>query len=619
MKEYFGESREEYLGYRPIEACGVIGDMHTVALVAMDGTIDWCCLPHFDSPSLFARILDKDKGGFFHLGASLPGTNKQMYLPETNILLTRFLSKEGVGEVMDFMPVPLSRAPGGGGKIHQIVRIARAVRGNVHFNLECRPAFDYARAEHTVELIEKGAIFESGGSRVALRAERPLRADGDGVVCEFQLEPGQSAAFVLQYLEGNGTELMDLPLDVPALQERTFQYWRNWMSKCRYEGRWISMVQRSALVLKLLTYEPTGAIVAAPTCSLPEEVGGERNWDYRYTWIRDAAFTVYAFLRLGFKEEAAAFMGWLEQRVQEEERVNGPLNVMYGIDGRHELTEFHLDHLDGYQGSRPVRVGNAAYNQLQLDIYGELLDSVYLFDKHVTQIPYSMWRQLRRMLDWVGRNWELPDQGIWEVRGGRQQFVYSKLMCWVAIDRGLRLASMHSLPIERERLELERDRIFNAIMNKGWDSVGRSFRQHFETNALDAANLLMPLVFFISPKDPRMLSTIDRTIEELASDSLVHRYQIGKGAHDGLSGEEGTFSMCTFWLVEALTRADRLVEARFIFEKMLTYANHLGLYAEEIGRTGEALGNFPQAFTHLGLISAAHNLDRKLRGRAYER
>ena len=592
--------------------------MHTAALVSTDGTIDWCCMPHFDSPSLFAQILDKDKGGFFRIAASVPATHRQMYLPETNILLTRFLSQEGVGEVIDFMPVPLPRVPGQG-KIHQIVRIARAVRGCVHFRLECRPAFNYARTPHSVHVVEKGAVFEADGMRFVLRAERPLLQDAGGVVGDFLLEPGQSAAFVLQYVEEDAANLLELPFDPRALQEQTSQFWRNWLSKCRYEGRWIGMVQRSALVLKLLTYEPTGAILAAATCSLPEEIGGERNFDYRYTWIRDAAFTVYAFLRLGFQQEAAAFMEWLEQRVQEEESVNGPVNIMYGIDGRHELTEFHLDHLEGYRGSRPVRIGNAAYNQLQLDIYGELLDSVYLFDKYVTQIPYSMWRQLRRMLDWVSRNWELADEGIWEVRGGRQQFVYSKLMCWVALDRGLRLAVKHSLPIERERLELERDRIFNAIMTKGWDPVHRSFRQHYDTDALDAANLIMPLVFFISPKDPRMLSTIDRTIKELVSDSLVHRYQIGRGAHDGFTGKEGTFSMCTFWLVEALTRADRLVEARFIFEKMLTYANHLGLYAEQIGPTGEALGNFPQAFTHLGLISAAYNLDRKLRHRPYER
>jgi GH15 family glucan-1,4-alpha-glucosidase len=372
------------------------------------------------------------------------------------------------------------------------------------------------------------------------------------------------------------------------------------------------MVERSALVLKLLTFQPTGAIVASPTCGLPEEIGGVRNWDYRYTWIRDAAFTIYAFLRLGFTEEAARFMEWLQDRVREEEQVNGPLNIMYRIDGRHEIPESVLDHLEGYRGSRPVRVGNAAYDQLQLDIYGEVIDSIYLFDKHGTQIPYDLWQQLRRMLDWVSRNWELPDEGIWEVRGGRQHFVYSKMQCWVALDRGLRMALKRGLPIDATRLRTERDKIYETIMEKGWNAERNCFVQYFGSDAIDAANLLMPLVLFISPRDPRMQGTINRVMEELVSDSLVHRYQIGRGAGDGLMGREGTFSMCTFWLVEALTRAGRYEEARFIFEKMLTYANHLGLYGEEIGPSGEALGNFPQAFTHLALISSAYNLDKYL-------
>lgn len=601
--------------YKPIESYGVIGDLHSVALIGIDGSIDWCCLPHFDSPSIFAAILDSRTGGYFKIEATHPGPRRQMYLPETNVLLTRFLSDEGVGEVTDFMPVQ-RRQKAGASYRHQIVRKVRAVRGSVHFRLECHPAFDYARAPHRLHLLPKGCIFESIGTHLGLLSPVPLRNEREGAVAEFVLHPGEEATFVLRYQEGRDGDLLDAPALGEELLEETVRYWRCWLAQSRYEGRWREMVDRSALVLKLLTFEPTGAIVAAPTCSLPEEIGGVRNWDYRYTWIRDAAFTIYAFLRLGFTEEAERFMDWLQQRVHEEELINGPLNVMYGIDGRHELPEIHLDHFEGYRRSKPVRVGNAAAHQLQLDIYGELIDSIYLYDKYATPISYDLWTQLRQMLDWVSRNWELPDEGIWEVRGGRQHFVYSKMQCWVAIDRAMRMSLHRGLPMDRERLRCVRDQIYETIMAKGWNPERKCFTQHFGSDALDASNLMMPLVLFLSPRDSRFLSTIDRTIEELVSDSLVYRYEIGKGAGDGLTGEEGTFSICTFWLVEALTRAGRLDEARFTFEKMLTYANHLGLYAEEIGPSGEALGNFPQAFTHLGLISAAFNLDRALKTRA---
>jgi len=603
--------------YKPIESYGIIGDLHSVALVGLDGSIDWCCLPRFDSPSVFGALLDRRKGGYFKLAATHHRTLKQMYLPATNVLLTRFLSSEGVGEVTDFMPVETpARTPGA--LRHQIVRTAKAVRGEVRFRLECYPAFDYARRSHTIIPVSRGVVFDSGDEQIALLGEIPLERTDDGVTAEFTLQEGDSATFVLRYPEPGNAGLVDVPVPGEEALKETVAFWRKWLGQCTYQGRWREMVHRSALVLKLLTYQPTGAIVAAPTCSLPEEVGGSRNWDYRYVWIRDAAYTVYAFLRLGFLEEAAQFMDWLQKRVREEEQVNGPLNVMYGIDGRHELPEETLDHLEGYEGSSPVRVGNAAFNQLQLDIYGEVIDSLYLCDKYVTPVSYDLWKQIRRMLDWVSRNWELPDEGIWEVRGGRQHFVYSKMQCWVALDRGLRIAQKRGLPLDRPRLRTERDRIYEAIMEKGWNPARNSFVQHFGSSAIDAANLLMPQVFFISPKDPRMRRTLNLVMKELVSDSLVHRYRIGEGADDGLAGKEGTFSMCTFWLVEALASAGRMDEARFIFEKMLTYANHLGLYAEQIGPSGEALGNFPQALTHLALISAAFNLDRRLGSKVHD-
>jgi GH15 family glucan-1,4-alpha-glucosidase len=587
------------MAYLPIESYGVIGDMRSVALVGKNGSIDWCCLPAFDSPSVFGAILDDEKGGFWSLAPSVECAVKQMYLPDTNVLITRFFADEGMAEVIDFMTV--GRDP------RRIVRIVKGIRGPIPFRMECRPAFDYARQGHGVEPGDGRVVFAGPGLRLTLHAGREVERRESGVAAEFTLKGGEEAAFALCHGEGSCD-----PVDAQALLTDTVRYWRAWARQSRYQGRWREIVTRSALVLKLLTYEPTGAIVAAPTTSLPEEIGGVRNWDYRYTWVRDAAFTVYSLMRLGYTAEAGAFARFMQARAQEEEPTDGPLDVMYGIDGRHELEEVELRHLSGYRGSRPVRVGNAAYGHLQLDIYGELMDSLYLYDKHGRPLSYEMWTTCERLLDWVVKHWRDDDRSIWEVRGPTRPFTYSKLQCWVALDRGVRLARKRSFPSGGAQWYAERDQIYKAIMQEGWNERAGSFTQYFGSDAVDASALMMPLMLFLAPDDPRMVATLARIRQDLATDGLTLRYKIGEASHDGLPGEEGYFSVCSFWLVEAMARAGQVEEAQLLFEKLLGYANHLGLYSEEIGLKGELLGNFPQALTHLGLISAAFNLNRLL-------
>ncbi len=605
--------------YQPIQNHGIIGNMHTTALVGLNGSIDWFCFPNHNSPSVFAALLDEHKGGYFQISPMTADvTYKQFYWPGTNVLVTHFLTPDGVGEITDFMPVGMGTQKVG---FHCLVRRVKVIRGSMDFSMECRPAFNYARDEHETKLSSEGACFHSPGLSLELSTNIPLQQSGSGVFGKFTLPAGETVVFVLR--ETKPESDCGLSLDKSEADElfkHTVEYWRRWLKQCTYKGRWREIVERSALALKLLTYEPTGAIVASPTCSLPEGIGGERNWDYRYTWIRDASFTLYALLRIGFTGEAAKFMNWIECRCQER-KPDGSLQTMYGIDGAHDLSEEILDHLEGYKGSSPVRIGNGAYNQLQLDIYGELMDSVYLYNKYGELISYDLWTDLRQLINWVCDNWQRKDSGIWEVRGTEQHFLYSKLMCWVALDRGLRLADKRSFPADRERWLKVRDQIYEEIMDQGWNAERQAFVQYYGTASLDAGSLMMPLVFFLSPTDPRMLATLDAIDKTpaaggLVSDSLVYRYNVEE-TPDGLKGSEGTFNICTFWLVEALTRAgkvdrDRLDQARLMFEEMLGYANHLGLYAEETGSSGEALGNFPLALTHLSLISAAFNLDRAL-------
>jgi GH15 family glucan-1,4-alpha-glucosidase len=607
------------MSYLPIESYGVIGNMRTVALVGTNGAIDWFAVPRFDSPSVFAAILDDAKGGRFQIAPledSVRG--KQLYWPDTNVLVTRFHGANGVGELQDFMPV---RTPAGSG-CDWLVRRVRVVRGSVAFRMLCEPAFNYARDEHDTSINAGGARFQTTDLSLALTSAVPLERRGAGVTAEFVLHEGESQSFILRPLEHDEVGEAFGPEQTEALFQATVGYWNRWLSACTYRGRWREIVHRSALLLKLLTYEPTGAIVAAPTCSLPEFIGGGRNWDYRYTWLRDAAFTIYALLRIGFYDEAKGFMRWLDARFREADPHEG-LQIAYGIDGRRELAEETLGHLEGYRGSRPVRIGNKAHTQLQLDTYGEVIDSVYLYNKYVEPISYDTWRQVQSLLEYVAAHWEEPDEGIWEVRSGRQHFVSSKMMCWVAVDRGLRLALKRSLPGDRLRWLATRDAIYERVMSEGWNRERQAFVQTLNGEWLDASSLLMPLTFFIAAGDPRMLGTLDAirtpiTKGGLVADSLVYRYNWSTVA-DGVGGDEGTFNMCTFWLVEALTRASHsrrelLGEARLLFERMLGYANHLGLFSEQTGPHGEALGNYPQAFTHLSLISAAFNLDRALGG-----
>ena len=588
---------------------GLIGDLQTAALVTVDGTIDWFCIPRFDSPSVFASLLDRTRGGRFRIAPSQPGyVSKQLYFPDTAILITRFMTPEGVGEIVDFMPID---APEHATDRHRLVRIMRVVRGEMEFVLECEPRFDYGRADHEVHAADDGVVFRSGDVQLSLRCTTPLERHGSDVRATWRAHAGDVGGCVLE--SGAKARLATLDRhDVLDMFNATVRFWRNWLGRSTYRGRWQEAVHRSAMTLKLMTYAPTGALVAAPTTSLPEQLGGERNWDYRFTWVRDASFSVYALLGLGYTEEAAAFGRWLAERASERAGdASGPLKIMYRIDGSPDLQEEVLDHLEGYRGSAPVRIGNGASDQLQLDIYGEAMDSVALAQRQGITPGHDGWMHLSRILDWLCENWDRPDEGVWETRGGQQHFVYGRLMSWVAMDRGIRVSERLGRPADVERWRDVRDRIYRQIMEKGWSKERSAFVQHYGTQVLDASNLLMPIVGFIAPRDPMWLSTLDAMDAELVSDSLVYRYDPG-ASPDGLRGSEGTFSICTFWYVDALARSGRLEQSRFTFEKMLTYANHVGLFSEEIGPTGEQLGNFPQAFTHLSLINAAMNLDFQL-------
>ena len=601
------------MSFEPIENYGAIGNMTSIALVSLNGSIDFLCYPSFDSPTVFAALLDDRKGGCFQIQPQLGKRRvRQLYLPDTNILLTRFLADEGVAELTDYMPIGIESV-----QPNEIIRTVEVIRGEVNFKMQCQPRFDYARCGHAVNINieERCAVFSPESSAcppLALYSTVALRQQSADVTSEFSLRAGERATFVFGGVRARGEQP-----EMEFVQQRfheTARFWKSWIAKSKYKGRWREMVNRSALMLKLLISREHGSLIASPTFSLPEQIGGVRNWDYRFTWLRDAAFTLYALIRLGFVEEAEGFIEWLKGRLSDDAE-RGPLQVMYGIDGRQKLDESTLDHLQGYERSRPVRIGNAAYQQLQLDIYGEMMDSIYLANKYGDPISYAGWQEVLRNLEWLGKNWQRPDEGIWEVRGGAREFLHSRLMCWVAFDRALRLAQKRSLSGPLDAWQQTRDAIRQDIFANFWDDELQTFVQSKGTKNLDASLLLMPLMRFISPVDPMWRSTMKAIEARLVEDTLVRRYEAERTHVDGIPGGEGSFTACSFWYIECLARAGELEKAQLLFEKLLGYANHLGLYSEQIGPSGQHLGNFPQAFTHLALISTATYLDRVLSGK----
>ncbi len=592
---------------RSIGDRGIIGDLRTCALVALDGTIDYFCWPELDSPSVFSALLDTDQAGLFSLSPDWPNARRQqLYLPDSNILQTRWLDNAGLAEVTDFMPICDADD-----RLPRIIRRLEVLHGEATFALRCAPVQDYARAKPRARL-NRGAVDFTARGQPTLRlvSSVPLHTSGGGAVASFVLKAGESAEFIF-----GGAQDKQVNLDnTQACFDETLKYWRRWCATSNYKGRWREMVNRSALALKLLTSYRHGSIAAAATFGLPEHLGGERNWDYRASWIRDASFSVYALMRLGYTDEAGAFVKWVGRCTENSRFQPDKLQVMYRLDSGTELEETDLPHLSGYAGSTPVRIGNGAYRQLQLDIYGELMDAVYLANKYGEAISHRGWEHISKMIDHVCECWNQADAGIWEMRGEPQHFLHSRLMCWVAIDRALRLGAKRSLSMPYARWDEARNAIRDDIWTHFWNPELGHFTATRHGSDLDASMLLMPLFRFVGATDPDWLATLDAIKNTLVQDGLVRRYNAEVTPSDPLYGQEGAFAACSFWYVECLARADRLAEAQFEFEKLLSYANPLGLYAEEFDQRGYPLGNTPQALTHLALISAAFYLDRKLSG-----
>jgi GH15 family glucan-1,4-alpha-glucosidase len=594
--------------YRPISEYGVIGDMHSAALVSSGGSIDWLCFPRFDSPSVFARVLDDENGGHFSIHPAGEYRAEHSYLPESNVLVVTFRTPTGVVSLTDFMPVAeeITQCD------HEVVRVVRCQEGSVEMVMEYEPRLGYGDGATTFARNGRSIVARREGDCLGMTSGVPLEATEGGARARFNLREGEWTAFILGW--DNDSPLAPEDYDVYGKLGRTQAFWRFVAHDWRYMGRWEQLVKRSMLALHLLLYAPTGAICAAVTTSLPEQVGGVRNWDYRFCWLRDAAFTLDVFHRLGHTAYTRPFIQWLAGLVLgsgDGERIQ----AMYGI-GREldngALKEQVLGHLEGYQGSSPVRIGNAAAHQFQLDVYGEVLLSFDSYHRAGGIIDDSLWILAEAMVETAIQDWQQPDNSIWEVRSGPRHFVYSKLMAWVAVDRGLRLARALERPVDYDRWRQARRAMREDILVNGWNEKRGSFVQSYGEPHLDAGALFIPMVGFLPAGDPRMTSTIDAVQRELMTNGFVHRY-LPSQTDDGVGGDEGAFTMCSLWLAGSLVTVGRLDEAKEIFERVVHMGNSIGLFSEMVNpTTGELLGNYPQAFTHIALIHTARNLDRAL-------
>lgn len=619
--------------YLPISAYAVVGDCHTAALISNEGSIDWYCPGRFDAPAVFCRILDASKGGYLRVAPRGRFAATRRYRGRTSVLDTIFDSGKGRVKVTDLMPVharkPHYRGHDVGGS-HRALRLVEVLDGEVELELRFKPTFNYARDVADVELVPgEGVVSHRDGSYLTLSCPGTTPEQvGDGEVraC-WRVRAGDRLWITLTWSGDPDSARQALAArDWQDALDRTMDYWERWSGRCAYRGPYQSEVLRSALTLKMLIYEPTGAIIAAPTTSLPEAIGGLRNWDYRYSWLRDSSLILYALITVGYSDEAKDFLNWLVEVTSQD-----PLDeVMFTIDGKRRIPEITLDRLEGYRCSKPVRIGNRASGQVQLDVYGEILRAAYLHyhdrrteEKGMPAPPgggrgpsRQTWELLQTLVEQAVRHWREPDNGIWEVRGERRLFLHSRLMCWAAVDRGIRMASEFNLPAPMGRWQRTRDLIRDAILKRGWDAGTGTFTQALDETELDASALLIPETGFLSPTDPRVLSTIKNVRERLTDDGLVYRYI----APDGLPGGEATFALCSFWLVDALALSGQLDEAHDLFERLLGYANDVGLLSEEISPGGgdTLLGNFPQGLTHLALIRSASNLAKVARYGAEE-